>query len=146
MVRVCTKILSEIYNIFTYIIRKQIYSQTSWKAGKGSLTLQQCYSNGEKLLHVAYQWLKESKHMITDRFSVVPFHFCLQMQCGNLPQCQTDSLSSLSTTQTVLLHINRHTIANTTYIYTSCRTRVWSANITSASRSALISESSMPIG
>jgi hypothetical protein len=58
----------------------------------------------------------------------------------------------LRTTQAVLLHINRQTIltpdeiANSTYIYNACQTRMWSATITSASQSALISESSMPIG
>jgi hypothetical protein len=50
-------------------------------------------------------------------------------RCGSLPQCQTDGLSSFSTSakQTVLLHINQQKIltsdeiANSTYIYTLSR-------------------------
>jgi hypothetical protein len=70
------------------------------------------------------------------------------------PQCQTDGLISFSTSakQTVLLHINQHTIltpdgiANSTYIYTACWTRAWSATGASASQPAPISESSTSIG
>jgi hypothetical protein len=60
--------------------------------------------------------------------------------------------TSHSAKQTVLLHITQQTIltpeeiANSTYIYTACRTRAWSATIASASQPALIPESSMPIG
>jgi hypothetical protein len=83
------------------------------------------------------------------------FTFELMKQCGmagesitidqakhlwNLPQCQTDGLNSFSTSakQTVLLHINQQIIltpdkiANSTYIYTACRTRAWSATIASS--------------
>jgi hypothetical protein len=87
-----------------------------------------------------------------------PWHltgwFIHQLVCGNLPQCQKDGLNSFSTStkQTVLLHINQQTIltpdeiANSTHIYTACRTRAWSATSPSASQPVLKSESSTPIG
>jgi hypothetical protein len=53
-------------------------------------------------------------------------------------------------TQTYSIVIGRQSYSTrdckTTYIYTSCRTRAWSATITSTSQSELIAETPTPIG
>jgi hypothetical protein len=69
----------------------------------------------------------------------------------NVMQCLWYSFST-SAKETVLLYINQQTIltpdeiANSTYIYTTCLTRAWSATVASASQPALIPESSTSIG